>query len=95
MNEKAKIWMNHTMHRLMLSCDTATFFITKKDYQKLSCKENFQLKMHLVGCKLCRSFKDQNVILSEKIESLQNNPPPVKLTEIKKQEIQEVLDQNT
>ncbi len=95
MKEKAKIWMNHTMHRLMLSCDTATFFITKKDYKKLSCRENVQLKMHLMGCKLCRSFKDQNAILSEKIKAIQNDPPPVKLTEAKKQEIQEVLAKNS
>ncbi len=95
MNEKAKIWMNHTMHRLMLSCDTATFYITKKDYKKLSCKENVQLKMHLMGCKLCRSFKDQNAIISEKIKALQSDPPAVKMTEAKKQEILEALTKNS
>jgi hypothetical protein len=86
--------MNKAMHSVMLSCDKATFFVTKKEYVKLSCKENVQLKMHLMGCKLCRSFDDQNAILSEKIKTLQINPPPVKLTEVKKQEIQETLDQN-
>ena len=60
MNEKAKIWMNNAMHSVMLSCDKATFFVTKKEYVKLSCKENLQLKMHLMGCKLCRSFNEQN-----------------------------------
>ena len=80
------------MHRLMLSCDKATFFITKKDYQKLSCKENAQLKMHLMGCKLCRNFNDQNAILSDKIKALQTNPPQINLSPEKKAEIQETLD---
>ena len=94
MNEKAKIWMNHAMHRMMLSCDTATFFITRKEYQKLSCKENLQLGMHLMGCKLCRAFKDQNSIISEKIKILQENPPAVKLSNNKKVEIRQALDKS-
>ncbi len=92
MNEKTKIWMNKAMHSVMLSCDRATFFITKKEYVKLSCKENLQLKMHLMGCKLCRSFNEQNAILSEKIETLKHDSPLAELSSEKKVEIQETLD---
>ena len=67
MSENVKIKMNKAMHYMMLSCDTATFYITKKDYKKLSCKENFQMKLHLMGCNLCRSFNKQNAFLSDKI----------------------------
>lgn len=94
MNEKAKIWMNNAMHSVMLSCDKATFFITKKEYVKLSCKENLQLKMHLMGCKLCRSFNDQNEIISNKLKVLQEDPPQGKLSDTKKNEIQQSLDTN-
>ncbi len=94
MNEKAKIWMNKAMHSVMLSCDKATFFVTKKEYVKLSCKENVQLKMHLMGCKLCRSFNDQNVIISEKLKVLQEDPPQEKLSDTKKVEIQQSLEKN-
>jgi hypothetical protein len=58
MSEKAKSWMNKKMHQMMLSCDTATLYITKKEHQKLSCKENLQLGMYPMGCSLCRSFKE-------------------------------------
>lgn len=92
MKEKVKTWLNNAMHRLMLSCDTATFFLTKKDYQKLSCKENMQLKMHLMGCKLCRTFKEQDAIISDKLKIIEENPPLVVLSPEKKIEIQEVLD---
>ena len=92
MKEKVKIWMNNVMHRIMLSCDNATFFMTKKDYQKLSCKENVQLKMHLMGCKFCRTFNDQNVIISDKIKMLHQKPLKAELSEARKVEIQQALD---
>ena len=94
MSNKLKIWMNNAMHYIMLSCNTASFYITKSEYQKLKCKESLQLKMHLAGCKLCRSFKDQNEILSDKIQMIQQEPPSVKLSSTKKAEIKEAL-QNT
>ncbi len=84
--------MNNAMHRLMLSCDRATFLITKKEYQKLTCKENAQLKLHLMGCKFCRAFKDQNAILSDQLRTLVENPSRAELSEEKKKEIAETLN---
>lgn len=84
--------MNKAMHKLMLSCETATFYITKKEYQKLSCKENLQLNMHLMGCKFCRAFNKQNSFLSEKISTLKEHPPVEKLSENKRAEIRNAMD---
>ena len=86
--------MNHTMHWMMLSCDKATFFITKRDYQKLSCKENLQLKMHLMGCKLCRVFNEQNSVITEKLKTLKEDPPITELSNSRRAEIQQTLDKN-
>lgn len=47
----------------MLDCDTATLLITKEDFVKLSCREQVQLKMHLISCKLCRRFKSQSKLM--------------------------------
>ena len=94
MSDKVKIWMNKVMHRVMLSCDTASFYITKKEYQKLKCSENLQLNMHLMGCKFCRSFDKQNAVLSEKIHMIQENPPPAELSPLKKAEIEEALNKS-
>ncbi|MDT8394703.1 MAG: hypothetical protein RQ761_12740 [Bacteroidales bacterium] len=91
MNNKPKIWMNQAMHYMMLSCDTATFYIVKAEYQKLSCKENLQLKAHLMGCKFCRAFNRQNAILSDKIKILQQDPPKAELSPAKKAEIGQAL----
>jgi len=83
--------MNTAMHYMMLSCDTATFLITKRDYKKLKCKETLQLKMHLMGCKLCRSFNTQSSFLSEKLQKIQEEPPLVQLSSQKKAEIEQAL----
>jgi len=83
--------MNSAMHYVMLSCDTATFLITKSDYHKLGCKENLQLRMHLMGCKLCRSFNKQNTFLSDKLTKIQEEPPLVEMSSEKKNEIEEIL----
>lgn len=91
MSENLKIQMNKAMHYMMLSCDTATFYITKRDYKKLSCKENFQLKLHLMGCHLCRSFNKQNAFLSDKIAIMQQNPPAAEISPEKKIEIEKAL----
>jgi hypothetical protein len=92
MQEQAKIWMNNAMHWMMLSCDKATFYVTKREYQKLSCKDKLQLNMHLMGCKLCRAFSKQNVIISEKLKMLKDEPPKLKLSESRRVEIQQALD---
>ena len=86
--------MNHAMHWMMLSCDKATFFITKRDYQKLSCKENMQLNMHLMGCKLCRAFNQQNAIITLKLNALKETPPEAELSESKRHEIQQTLEKH-
>jgi hypothetical protein len=91
MSVKTKIMVNRVMHSMMLSCDTATFYVTKKDYQKLSCKENFQLKLHLMACSFCRSFNNQNAIISDKIKLMDEHPPAAELSPEKKQEIEKCL----
>lgn len=94
MNEQAKIWMNHAMHRMMLSCQRATFLITRREYQKLSCKEKLQLNMHLMGCKFCHAFNTQNAIITSGLNMLKEEPPMVRLSNAKRNEIQQALDKN-
>ena len=91
MSSKARIWMIRVMHYFMLSCDTATFYIIKSDYQKLSYRESIQLKVHLMGCGLCRNFKRQNAIISEKLRMMQQEPPGAELSAEKKAEIEKAL----
>ncbi len=58
----------------MLNCDTATLLITKGEFTKLSCVEKLQLKMHLMGCKFCRRFKQQSEFISYAIRQADRIP---------------------
>lgn len=74
MNKAQQIWVK-SMDKIMLSCDTATLLITKREFTRLSCVEQLQLKIHLAGCKFCRRFKQQSEFISYAIRQADRIPP--------------------
>lgn len=80
------------MHAIMLSCHESTLLLTKNEYQKLSARENMQIKMHLMGCKFCRAFEKQNKVLTEKIQQINTHPVDLELENDKKNHIQHNID---
>ena len=44
------------MSKMMLSCESAGVLICKQQHEKLNFGERINLRMHLLGCKLCRRF---------------------------------------
>ena len=60
------------MHKVMLNCDTATLFVTKREYVKLGCIDKMKLSMHLATCKYCRQFANQSESISRLIAELNN-----------------------
>ena len=65
---------------MMLSCDTATFLITKASFDKLSFMERIKLRLHLAGCKYCRRFKKQSEYISFVIRRNKDIPDKSHLT---------------
>jgi len=53
------------MSRRMLSCDEASFLMSKKFEEKITFKQRFRLKMHLISCYLCRRYEKQLGQLNE------------------------------
>lgn len=47
------VWMS----KKMIACDEATFLISKQKDTKLSLKEWWKLKMHLLTCNICRKYE--------------------------------------
>ena len=93
-----KKMMIRGMDAIMLSCDEATYLITKSEMTKVGCIKRMQLKMHLAGCELCRRFKiqsdfiDSNLINIENLK-LNNQNPKKELPEEKKEELQKICSQ--
>ena len=84
------------MNDIMLSCDTATYLITRSEYDTLSCMKKVQLRMHLAGCKYCRRFADQSEFISEQLKKMRNpeiQPNGMCLSGKQKQKIKAAIDE--
>ena len=87
---KMKNKMMGIMHRMMYSCEQASFLVSKSFHQKLTFAEKQRLKMHLSMCKPCRNFKTNNTILNQgfqKISQQSHNMSTFKLSDQKKTEL--------
>ena len=49
----------------MITCKQSTEWVIKKEYKKLSVKENLQLLSHMAVCSFCRLFQKQNSLISK------------------------------
>jgi hypothetical protein len=67
-----KQMMIRGMDAVMLSCEEATYLITKSEFEKVGCIKRMQLKMHLAGCELCRRFKIQSEIIDQSLKTLED-----------------------
>ena len=74
-----KKMMIRGMDAVMLSCEEATFLMTKSEFEKVGCIKRMQLKMHLAGCEFCRRFKIQSELIDQSLRTLEN----IKTTETK------------
>ena len=83
------------MNDIMLSCDTATYLITRSEYENLHCLKKMQIRMHLAACKYCRRFASQSKYISaqlDKIKNLETRPDGIYLTENQKQKIRDAIE---
>lgn len=83
------------MNDIMLSCDTATYLITRNEYENLYCLKKIQLSMHLAGCKYCRRFAAQSKYITaqlNKIKNLETQHDGIYLTEKQKQKIKATIE---
>ena len=85
------------MRKLMISCDKATFLITKAQEGEISFIEKIDLELHLMACKFCKLFRKQSSFLSDNVEHLGKHPneslPNSKLTDARKAAIQQALQE--
>ncbi|MEO8770832.1 MAG: hypothetical protein ABI402_12120 [Ferruginibacter sp.] len=63
MNPKRKIANN---------CEKATFLIEKKQFESITLKDNMELKIHLAGCAVCRTYQHQSVLINKVTQLILN-----------------------
>ncbi len=75
----------------MYSCKEATYLISKKEEGRLGLFQKLKLGMHMSMCRFCRGFERQTRLLTGRLNKLQQQPK--ELSEEKKKEISELLNQ--
>ncbi len=53
------------MKNFFITCDDATLICDKKQYKEATLWERIKLSYHLLICKNCRVYPEQNAILTE------------------------------
>ena len=83
------------LKKIAYNCRKATLLIEKKQLERLTLREQFELKMHLTGCSVCRLFQQQSIIINKQVRALLHSSSSRKreLDSGFKQSMQEEIEQ--
>lgn len=56
---------NEEVTKILNDCKKATFLIEKKQSEKITPQEEMELRLHLKGCEMCRTFMKQSVLINQ------------------------------
>jgi len=59
-----------TLKKIQNNCHMATFLIEKKLIGKITLREKIELKIHLFGCGICRTYEKQTIKISQMVHQL-------------------------
>ena len=68
------------LKKIIYNCRKATFLIEKKLIDKITIREKIELKIHLLGCSICRLFEKQSIQINHIVKTINlatNNIEPV------------------
>lgn len=61
------------LKKIQYNCKKATFLIEKKLIGRITLREQLELRIHLLGCSVCRVYQKQTIKISEMIRQLFHN----------------------
>ena len=59
-----------TLKKIQNNCHKATFLIEKRLIGKITLREQIELKIHLFGCGICRTYQKQTFKISQMVRQL-------------------------
>ena len=82
------------LKRVIYNCKKATLLIEKREMDRLTFKEAFELRVHLFGCSFCRIYKKQSVVINQMVQQLfhSSSHKGAKLDDVFKQELQDRIE---
>lgn len=83
------------IEKIRFNCRKATFLIEKKQLAGLSMGENMELRIHLAGCSICRTFQRQSMLINTMVHELFTtaNHTEVQLNDAYKKQLQQRINQ--
>lgn len=69
--------------KIAYNCKKATFYIEKKQISSISLREKIELRIHLAGCSICRTYEKQSSVINKLVKELflSSQHQPFKLDE--------------
>ena len=82
------------LKKIQYNCKKATFLIEKKMLSRITFREHIELRIHLLGCSVCRVYGKQSRIINDMVRQLFKGslPGEIKLDESFKKELQERIE---
>jgi hypothetical protein len=58
------------LKKIQYNCHKATFLIEKRSMKPLTLFEQVELRIHLAGCSVCRTYQRQSVLIGQMVHQL-------------------------
>ncbi len=58
------------LKKIAYNCRKATYLIEKKQLTKITVRERLELKIHLAGCSVCKTFERQSIIINRMVKEV-------------------------
>jgi hypothetical protein len=58
------------LKKIIYNCKQATFLIEKRSQGKISFSEEVELRIHLIGCGVCKLYKKQSRMINNMVQQL-------------------------
>lgn len=81
---------------IIRNCKEATLLVLQKEERKLTFKEKFALKLHLMYCDACKQFIQQSSLINKAMKQAKEamlQHPPQQLPQATKDKIQQQLNE--
>ncbi|QPH39553.1 hypothetical protein [Pedobacter endophyticus] len=82
--------MKGALKKIIYNCKQATFLIEKKTLTEITASEALQLKIHLAGCSVCRTFEQQSLLINHLFTKYK--PEELQLDEDFKKDLQQKIE---
>lgn len=82
------------LKKIIYNCKRATFLIEKKLVDRITFREEIELRIHLMGCSVCRIFGKQSRMINKMVHQLfHSSMENAKLDEGFKKDLQEKIEE--